>query len=520
MRRVRPIAVVALALVVALSSACGTGGEVGPDGTDGSQSTQAATPPDDQLNLNGTVNVRFALEPASLNTFTTAGVALDQVLLDNVYQGLVAVDTNAKDQLVPSLATSWEQSPDGLTYTFRLVQNAKFHDGSPLTSADVVWSLQQVIAPGSKSLRAQDFKSVADVSAADPATVTIRLKQRDTTLLWNLAHRGGIVYKSGTDFATLDGAENGSGPFRVTQWNRGSTLTLSRWDDYRGPAPKVAKVVFHYIIEPNTANNAELTGQIDILTASDPTLLQAFRGQEDKFSVLRGTSTDEYTLAFNEANPVLANPDVRHAIRQALDKDAIIKTFGAGIRIGGPVPPQDPWYEDLSSLDQYNPENARKLLAAAGYGNGLQLTVEYPNHYIPALSDILVSNLKDVGITLNVRVVEFQTWLSKVYKNHDYELSVVIHAEARDIGNYARPEYYFGYDNKQVQQLYRDALTAETEDARNDLLRKMTRQIAEDAPCDWLFLVELNTVVRKGIYGVPQHETNNRFPLSKLAVAK
>ncbi|MFI6213951.1 ABC transporter substrate-binding protein [Nocardia brasiliensis] len=519
MRRGRPVAVVALAFAVWLTGvACGTGGDVVPGG-DPSKATQAATPPDDQLNLNATANVRFALEPVSLNTFTTAGVALDQALLDNVYQGLVTVDAGAQDKIVPGLATSWEQSPDGLSYTFHLVQNAKFHDGSPLTSADVVWSLQQQIAPGSKSLRAAELASIASVSAADPATVTIQLKQRDTNLLWNLTQRGGIVYKTGTDFAALDGAENGSGPFRLAQWNRGSTLTLTRWDDYWGPKPKVAKVVFHYIIDANTANNAELTGQLDVQTATDPTLLQPFT-DSDKFSVLRGTSTDEYTLAFNEANPILANPDVRHAIRQALDKKAIIKAVGAGIRIGSPVPPQDPWYEDLTALDEYNPENAKKLLAKAGYGNGLTLSVEYPNHYVTALSDILVSNLKDVGITLNVRVVEFQTWLSKVYKNHDYELSVVNHAEARDVNNYARADYYFGYDNKQVQQWYQEARTADSEDARNALLRKMTRQIAEDAPCDWLFLVELNTVVRKGVYGVPQHETNNRFPLTELAVAK
>ncbi|PXX71251.1 peptide/nickel transport system substrate-binding protein [Nocardia tenerifensis] len=520
MRHGRLFSLGALAFAVCLTlTACGTG-DVGPGGSDTGNSTQSATPPDDKLNLNATVNVRVALEPASLNIFTTAGVSLDQALMDNVYQGLVTVDGNAKDKIVPGLATSWEQSADGLTYTFHLVQNAKFHDGSPLTSADAAWSLQQQIAPGSKSLRATEFGSVAEVSAPDPATVTIRLKQRDTNLLWALTQRGGIVYKSGTDFASLDGAENGSGPFRLAQWNRGSTLTLARVDNYWGPAPKVAKVVFHYIIEPNSANNATLTGQTDIQTGTDPSLLQAFTSASDKFDVLRGNSTDEYTLAFNEKHPALSNPDVRHAIRQAIDKDAIIKAIGAGIRIGGPVPPQDPWYEDLTSIDKFDPGNAKKLLAAAGYGNGLTLTVEYPNHYVPALSDVLVSNLKDVGITLNVHVVEFQTWLSKVYKNHDYELSVVIHAEARDFGNYARPDYYFNYDNKQVQQWYRDALTADTEDARNALLKKAVRQVSEDAPCDWLFLVEANTVVRKGIYGVPQHETNNRFPLTKLAVAK
>ncbi|RDI60334.1 ABC transporter substrate-binding protein [Nocardia pseudobrasiliensis] len=516
--RLGRIALALLAIATFATSACGTGQE-SPGGVDASGSTQAATPPDEQLDTDAAVHVRFALEPTSLNPFTTAGVAVDQILLDNVYQGLVSVDTDAKDKIVPGLASSWDQSGDGLTYTFHLVSGAKFHDGSALTSADVAWSLRQQTAPGSKALRGADYAAISEVSTPDPDTVVLRLSRRDTMLMWKLTQRGGIVYKANTDFPTLDGTDNGSGPFRVTQWNRGSTITLTRVPDYRGPKPKVSAVTFHFIVESNSANNAQLTGQTDIETATDPTLLGGFTGT-DKFTILRGTTTDKYTMAFNPAKPELANADVRHAIRQAIDKDAIIKALGAGTRIGSPVPPQDPWYEDLTSIDAYNPDNARKLLAKAGFGGGLQLTLDISNHYPPAISDILVSDFKAVGITLTVRSEEFQTWLSKVYKNHDYEVSLVNHAEARDLGIYVQSGYYFGYDNKQVQQWYQQAMSAESESARDDLLRKAVRQIAEDSPCDWLFLAQGNTVVRKGVFGVPQNETNNRFPLSRLAVAK
>jgi peptide/nickel transport system substrate-binding protein len=516
MRRLVSIPAALTAVALLLTAACGTGGA--PQ-TGAGTASQTATPPDDQLNTDATLNVRLLLEPTSLNIFSTSGAALDQILLDNVYQGLVSVDTNAKDKIVPQLATSWDQSPDGLTYTFHLVPNAKFHDGSPLTSADVVWSLQQQIAPGSKAVYAADYASIAGVTAPDPATVQVTLKHRDTFLLWNLTQRGGIVFKQGTDFGKLGGTENGSGPFTLAQWNRGATITLARNDNYWGAKPKVAKVVFHYIIEQNAANNAEQTGQTDVETGPDPTLLSAFTGNSG-FSLLRGTTTDKFTLAFNGTQAPFTNPDVRHAIRQAINKQDIVKAYGAGTVIGSSVPPQDPWYEDLTSIDAYNPDNAKKLLAAAGYGNGLQLTLAVPNIYPTSISDVLVSQLKQVGITLTVQPIEFQTWLSKVFTNHDFQLSLVDHAEARDLANYTKPAYYFGYDDKQVQQWYAQAQAAATDADRDALLKNVGRQISQDAAADWLLLGEAVTVVRKGVYGVPQSEINNRFNLAALAVGK
>ncbi|OLR94336.1 ABC transporter substrate-binding protein [Actinokineospora bangkokensis] len=503
-----------LAAAILATTACGTGADPGAT----TASTQAATPTDDQLDLGATVDVRFALEPVSLNPFPTSGVAVDQLLLDNVYEGLVSADTSQGDKVVPRLASSWQVSDDGKSYTFTLVPGARFHDGSPLTSADVVWSLQQVIAPGSKALRAAEFTSVAAVSAPDPTTVKVDLKQRDTFLLFNLTQRGGIVYKQGTDFAALDAKDNGSGPYRITNWNRGADITLTRDDAYWGAKPKNAKVVFHYIPEPSAANNAETTGQTDVQTNADPTLLAPYQGNTG-FTVLKGTTTDKFTLAFNNKRAPFDNPDVRHAFRQAINKKDVIAAYGAGIQVGGPVPPQDPWYEDLTGVDAYNPDGAKALLAKAGAAN-LSVTLDIPNVYPRAISDVLVSNLKQVGVTLTVRQVEFPTWLSRVFTNHDYELSVVDHAEARDIGNYAKPDYYFGYDNEQVQADYAAARAAASDGERDDLLKKVAKQAAADAATDWLFVNETHTVVRTGVYGVPSAETTNRFPVSGIAVGK
>ncbi|CCH31059.1 ABC transporter substrate-binding protein [Actinosynnema sp. NPDC047251] len=519
MRRLARIPAARIAAsVIAVSlfaGACGTGGAVDPGAV---TANQEATPPDDRLDLDAAVDVRLVLEPTGLDLFSTAGAALDQVLLDNVYEGLLSVDTDDNDKIVPRLASSHEVSPDGLTYTFHLVPGAKFHDGTPLTSADVAWSLEQQFAPGSKAVYAADFASIASVAAPDPATVVVTLKQRDTFLLWNLTQRGGAVYRKGTDSASLAGTANGSGPFTLTRWNRGASITLSRNGDYWGARPKVAKVVFHYIPEPNAANNAQQTGETDVQTAADPTLLQPFTG--DGYTILRGTTTDKFTLAFNGTRAPFDNPDVRRAIRQAIDKQDVIKAVGAGTAIGSAVPPQDPWYEDLTAIDAHNPDNARKLLAGAGFPNGLELTLTVPSFYPRAIGDVLVSNLKDVGVTLAVKQVEFQTWLSQVHRDKEFQLSLVDHAEARDLVNYTKPDYYFGYDDEQVRQWYAQARTASGDGERDGLLKRVARKISEDAATDWLFLDQTHTVVRKGVYGVPKAETSNRYDLASLAVAK
>lgn len=513
MRRCVIAVVAAVALVAA---ACGTGA---PPSASGGASTLPPAPADAQLNLNATVNVRLTLEPTSLNPFSTAGAALDQILLDNIYQNLLTVDVTKQDAIVPQLASSYDESPDGLTYTFHLVPNAHFHDGKPLTSADVKWSIEQQIAPGSLGIYAADLASIGSVTAPGPRTVVINLKHRDTWLLWNLTQREGIVYEQGTNFNSLDAAENGSGPFTLGSWNRGSTITFNRYNDYWGAKPKVAGVVFHYIPDSNTANNAEQTGETDVEATADPTLLQPFSGNNG-FTVLTGSTTDKFTLAFNDAVAPFTNPDVRHAIRQAINNADVIKAYGGGIAIGSDVPPQDPWYQDLTSVDAYNPANAKKLLAAAGFPNGLSLTLTVPNIYTTAISDVLTSELKQAGITLTVKQVEFQTWLSQVFTNHQFQLSLVDHAEARDIGNYANPDYYFGYHNPQVQTWYAQAGTASGDAQRNALLKQVGKQIATDAASDWLFLAKTFTVVRQGVYGVPSIETTDRFDLSDLAVAK
>ncbi len=164
-------------------------------------------------------------------------------------------------------------------------------------------------------------------------------------------------------------------------------------------------------------------------------------------------------------------------------------------------------------------DKALELMAEAGYGpdNPLTLRLEYSNTYGTDLGDQLRSQLAEIGIDLKVEVVEFSTWLQDVYTNKDYDLSLVDHNESHDFYQWADPEYYYNYDNAEVQSLYAQALAATDDAARDELLRRAARIVSEDAPADWLFNYRITTAWVNGVQGFPVNLNQTQLPLWDLA---
>ncbi|MGB4777280.1 ABC transporter substrate-binding protein [Microbacterium sp.] len=496
-RRTTLAAAALLAAGALLLSAC-TGGSA-PEPT-------ASVGPADP---DASVAVRLVLEPGNLDIRETAGAALDQILIDNVYQGLVS--RTPDQEIVDTLASSHSVSADGLTYTFTLREGVTFHDGQELTPQDVVWSLQQV--KDTASFR--DSARLANVAsiAADGQDIVLTLSAPDSTLLWNLTGRAGLVFKEG-DTIDRKTKTNGTGPFALTDWKKGDSITLERTDDYWGDAPSVAEVVVSFIPDTQAALNGALAGELDVVTGFDANLTDQIEANGD-FAVVLGKSTDKGTLAMNSTSGPLADKRVRQAIRQAIDKESIVEALGAGQTLYGPIPELDPGYEDLSSTAPFDPDAAKALLAEAGAEN-LSLTLTIPAFYPTTVSQILVSNLADVGITLNVDPVEFATWISDVYTNHDYELSFVLHPESRDFENWANSDYYFTYNNPEVQQLYADSVAATDPDTAADLLAQAAKIVAEDQAADWLYNGASVVAVSSNVTGFPTTGTNERMNLAAL----
>ena len=466
--------------------------------------TSAVADPD------ASVALRLVSEPGNLDIRETAGAALDQLLIDNVYQGLVS--RTAEQDIVPALASDYEVSPDGLTYTFTVREGVVFHDGQPLTPQDVVWSLTQVRDTASY----RDSARLAGVTgiAANGQDVVLTLAAPDSSLLWNLTGRAGLVLKEG-DTTDRKTAANGTGPFTLASWKQGDSVTLARFADYWGDPAGAAEVVFAYIPETQAALNAALAGEVDVVTGFDANLTEQIEANGD-FTVEVGASTDKGTLAMNADEGPLADVKVRQAIRQAIDHDAIVEALGAGQTQYGPIPELDPGYEDLAELVPHDPDAARELLAEAGYDDDLELSLTLPSFYGTTVSQILVSNLHDVGITLQVNAVEFSSWLNDVYMNGDYELSFVLHTEARDFENWANPDYYFGYDDAEVQELFAQSLAATDEAEAADLLAEAARIVSEDHAADWLYNGASVVAVGANITGMPTVNVNERLNLVEL----
>ncbi|MFS0893367.1 ABC transporter substrate-binding protein [Microbacterium sp. 179-I 3D3 NHS] len=502
-RRTRRLALIsALAATAVILSACsGTPAET--------PSTSPGEPDPD-----ATLHVGLVLEPTNLDIRHTSGAALEQILVDNIYEGLVT--RTQENEIEGRIASDYEISDDGLTYTFTLNEGVVFHDGTPLTSADVVSSYETVRTDTTVQGNAE-FASIASITAPDAATVQIVLSAPDQDFLFALTGPAGLVFKTG-DTTDLKTAENGTGPFTLTRWNKGSTITFARNDAYWGEKAGVAEVEFQYIPDFTAGVNAALAGDVDVLTAVDPNLAPQLEDSGD-FTLTQGRTTDKATLAFNNKKAPLDDVRVREALRLAIDHEALIEAVGAGTPLYGPIPELDPGYEDLSDVISYDPEKAKQLLADAGQED-LELTLTIPSFYGTTVPKVLISDFAKVGVTLEVDSVEFPAWLEDVYTNHDYDLSFVLHVEPRDFGNFADPEYYFGYDNAEVQSLYEQAETEVDAEKSAELLAQAARIVSEDHAADWLYNGETITAVSPIVTGFPKDSINSRIDLAGVTVSE
>jgi peptide/nickel transport system substrate-binding protein len=464
-----------------------------------------------------TITLGFTLEPVSLDISGTAGQAIPQVLLDNVYEGLVRVDDDGS--IMPALAENFSITDDGLTYDFTL-REATFHDGQSLDVDDVVWSLTRMLDDKSTAVlptQLAQFTRVESVIATGPRQVQLTLSERDNDLLYNLTQRGGVVFKRDTsDFAT---AANGTGPFVMAKWDKGSSITLERFDDYWGRRADTKTIVFRYFSDAAALSNALLAGDIDVMTTvQSPESLTAYESRDD-LRVQSGSTNCEVTLGMNNSKAPFDDVRVRTAVRQALDKDALIDAAwaGYGTRIGSFVPPTDPWFEDLTDIAPYDPSAARELLTEAGVVPGTELTLDVPPiNYATNSSEFIAAALGEVGLRVTIKPVSWEEWLDRVFTKADYDLTIVCHIERNDMAIYANPDYYFRFDNAEYQGLVSAAASASTSDARNENLRQAARLLSEQSASDWLWLIPNLQVAARDVTGVPRNSVGDSYYAARI----
>ncbi|MET3566415.1 peptide/nickel transport system substrate-binding protein [Leifsonia sp. 563] len=455
-----------------------------------------------------TIAIGSLYEPVNLDNTAGGGQGVTEALNGNVYEGLFKLTDEGKVE--PLLATKYTTSADGLTYTFTLRDGVKFHSGKPLTSADVKRSIERVTSDDSQSARKSQLEVIKSIDTPDNKTVTITLSSRSISLPYNLSY----VWIYGPGTSNYKTAEDGTGPYTLGTWKRGSSLSLERWSGYWGDKAKNKEVEFDYFTDASALSNALQTKQVDIVTSiQSPDALSTFKGNKD-YTISDGKSTTKELLAFNDKVAPFNNVEVRKAVYSAIDTKKLLNSIWGdyGTLIGSMVPPSDPWYEDLTKVNPYDVNLAKKELAEAGLANGFTFTLDTPTYDPhPAVAEFLKSELAKVGVTVNINSISADEWYTKVFKNHDFTATLQEHVNDRDVVWYGNPDFYWGYDNPQVTAWVNEAEQASTTADQTAKLKLVNEQIAKDAASAWLYLYPQIVVADSDVSGYPVNGLNSQF---------
>jgi ABC-type dipeptide/oligopeptide/nickel transport system permease component/ABC-type transport system substrate-binding protein len=450
----------------------------------------------------GSITIGMQLEPPILDPTASPAAAISEALYGNVYEGLVQFAPDGS--VLPCLAESWDVSADGLTYTFHLRGGVRFHDGSRFDAATAKFSLERALAADSSNPQKSRLQAIRSVEAIDERTLRLVLSRRSGGLLQSLAWGSFVMVGPAT--AAGNGLRPvGTGPFRVAEWRRGDSLRLVRAGGYWGKPAQLTQVTFKFIADPTAAYAALMAGDLDAFDNYPAPESVAQFAADPRFRVFVGPTEMETILALNNRRPPLDNLLVRRAIAHALDRRAILDgaMFGYGTPIGSHFPPRNPAYVDLTGRYPHDVARARELLAQAGVAGGFAVTLKLPPpSYARRSGEIIASELAAVGIRVTILNLEWAQWLDQVYARHDFDMSIVGHAEPLDYDIYARDDYYFGYSNPGFKALIA-ALEDTTDPAlRRTLLGQVQHKLADDAVNGFLFQYPKLAIWNAHLHGV------------------
>ncbi|HTR24994.1 MAG TPA: ABC transporter substrate-binding protein [Terriglobales bacterium] len=435
------------------------------------------------------------IESSPTNLDPRVGVDAQSERIDElIFDALLTRDEHFNVQ--PGLAESWDV-PDPLTYVFHLRHGVKFHDGQPLTSRDVKWTMDSLLQGKIRSTRAAIYRYVDHVDAPDDYTVVFHLKEPFASLLWNLSEGAmGVV-----PYGALDEVAQkpvGSGPFKFVRAEQDKDVVLERNDNYWGEKPRLSRV--RLTVVPDTTTRA-----LELRKGSADAVLNALTSdivvnleQDSKLRVQKSPGTILAYLSFNMRDPVLRDYRVRQAIACAIDRRPLIDYIWRGFAQPATnlIPVQSWAYDPNVAALSYDPAKARQILDAAGYpergGVRFHLTMKTSTEETTRLlAAVLQQQLRAVGIVLEIRTYEFATFLADVSSGAFQVYSLRWSGnEDPDIFDMAFHSHNFPpagrnrgyYSNPQVDDLIDQARRQTDEAARRDLYFKVQEILAREVP--------------------------------------
>jgi peptide/nickel transport system substrate-binding protein len=401
----------------------------------------------------GTLRVSYGNEIANLDFHTAPGYEMMWVAM-NVGCGLINITPDGK--FVADAAESWQVSPDGRLYTFKLKKNVLFHDGTPVDAAAVKFSIDRIRDPETKSGMRTFFEAVQSVEVVDPSTVQVHLKYPYAFFLHMLAgYRTGLVIYNpvATQAHTLEErkmgkpeAVSGCGPFRLVEWVKGNHLVMDRFEKYFEPGrPHLDRIVIRVIKDPVAEMAAFKAGEIDFIASFSPEHVDTMKAQNPRARIMTGKETtpmvaqmrvtvpkDGKPMSKDRAShPIFSDIRVRKAVGcYGIDRREIVKIAfkGQATPWVGIIPPGTLDTVDVNQKCPYDAARAKALLAEAGYGPQKPLTFELMTNTEKSVFNIIATVIKEqmarIGVTANIRLVDKVTWMAAANQDGPWDMYV------------------------------------------------------------------------------------------------
>ena len=484
-------------LCAALTGCGGSSTEKTPEGG------QTQTGSTDAVANEITVGIAQDLDD-SLDPHLAVAAGTKEVMF-NVFEGLMK-PTSTGD-LTPAVAESYTVSEDRLTYTFTLREGVKFHNGDEVTAEDVVYSISRCADTTDGTPLVEAFSVIQSVEAVDARTVAITIAEPSNEFI---SYMTTAILPA--DYDQQDTAPVGTGPFKFVSRAAQDNIVLERFDEYWGTPAYLDKVTFKIMENADSLVMSLQSGAIDLCSHLTSTQVAQLG---DGFYVAEGTMNLVQALYLNNAEKPFDDVRVRQALCYAVDKQGIIDLAfdGYGSPIGSSMYPAFGKYFDESLTNYYTKdvEKAKSLLTDAGYPNGFEMTITVPSNYQPHIdtAQVLVEQLKEIGVTAKIELVEWGTWVSDVYAGRQFQSTVVgvdasnMTARAlleRFTSDYAKN--FINYNNADYDALFQQALTTYDDAGQTAIYKAMEKNLTENAANVYIQDLADLVAVRQGLEGV------------------
>lgn len=466
----------------------------------------------DKKDEENTLRVAMATEIDSLDPFKmTAGDT--ETIMDQVFDGLFDVDTDGS--LIPDLAESYSVSEDGKTYDFKLKKDVYFHDGKKFGAEDVLYTYDAMAGLTSKEPLSSKFAIIDKIDVIDDLNIRVHLKER----------QNGFIYLTLRPIVEKDYKDNGTkpigtGPYEFVSYTPGEGLKLKKFNDYH-KKDHIAHFENLEVIRITDRQTMIMALKNKDLDLADRISAEEADQLKDVCTVNNFPQNLVQVMGLNNDFKAFQDKNVRLALNYAIDRDEIIESAAEGKAtklFSSFSPALKEYFEDLGEYYPHDVEKAKALLKEAGYEKGLSFKLTVPSDYKYHMNtaELIQSQLQKVGIEVTIDPIEFSSWLTKVYKDRDYEATVVGFIGYLDpvqiLGRYTsqNEKNYINFKSKDFDAAIANAEKSSTKEEEIKNIKKSQKILAEEAASVFIADPDNNQALRNGLTGLKQ------YPIQKL----